>query len=210
MTTTINHKHACQIFDISPDFLYTVSEKNVNDIYFGLIDNATTYSEQKKLIDARKLVLDAIKNPAVLIPIPDGVIVCKFGDNCWYNKTKTCRNYHHPIEMAMPNLPPKTGSTKPNLSTTEGSVKHPPSYESYRSASKVSFDDNSINNVHLNISDIFEQNFDFNTNHPIPNKKCSIGDACKKKHCKLMHRFTKEEILPCGKKIFMKVERYNI
>jgi hypothetical protein len=186
MSTTMTYSQACEMFGILPEFISTVSEASINGDVIRMINDDNNTIDPKTIVQARKMILDALKNPCLLIPIPPTATVCKFGVNCRYNATNSCRYYHQPTKMATPNLPPTVRRMQSEATTTTTSQPA-----------------NEQQSVFLNIFDSFAQ-------VSPPTNVCHRGKDCKNNKCKNLHRYTTQNPLPNGGFTTVNVETYNV
>ena len=183
MSTTMTHVQACNIFGILPEFISTVNEAILNNDVIRMINDDNNKIDPKTLIQARKMVLDAQKNPCLLIPTSLTPTVCNFGDKCRYKATNSCR-YYHPTNMATPNLPSTVRQIQ-SEATTSTTVNEP------------------HQSLFLNIVESFT---------PVgpPTKVCHYGKECNNAKCKFLHRYTTQNQLPNGGVSTVNVETYNV
>ena len=190
MSATMTHIQACKLLDISPEFISTVSEASLNGDVIRMINDDNNTIDPKTILHARKMILDALKNPCLLIPVPPTATVCKFGLNCRYNATNSCRYYHQPTKMATPNLPPTVRRMQSEATTT-----------STTTATNIVNDP--VQSVFLNIVDSFAK-------VSPPTKVCHRGKECNNTKCKNLHRYTTEKVLPNGGIATVNTETYNV
>ena len=189
MSATMTHIQACKLLDISPEFISTVSEASLNGDVIRMINDDNNTIDPKTILHARKMVLDALKNPCLLIPIPPTATVCKFGLNCRYNAKNSCRYYHQPTKMATPNLPPTVQRMQSEATNATTATAAQPANEQQ--------------SVFLNIVDSFAQ-------VAPPTKVCHSGKECANTKCKNLHRYTTQNQLPNGGITTVNVETYNV